>query len=319
MIFVILLLIFLCTLTLSYAVLSSYTTKGRPVDALKYYDSDFDIKEKIDSHKSNLSILKKFSQLIPRITINKKRRAQLELDLIKADIPLRAEELQILRLITSLLIAFGGYSLSYDGIISILLFILSWMIPRIIINKRKNKRLILFNEQINEAVMIISNSLKAGYSFLQALSVVVEETADPLSKEFKRLLKEMRLGSSTEDAFNNMLNRIDSEDLKLIVNAILIQKDIGGKLSEILDNIAKTIRERQKIQMELKTLTAQGKLSGLIVMLIPIFLGVILYLFNRELIMLLFTTTTGITMLVTAVISQIIGFVIIKKIVTIEM
>ncbi|WP_105617243.1 type II secretion system F family protein [Vallitalea okinawensis] len=319
MILIALLLTFLCILTLSYAILFSIAMKGRPVDALKYYDKDFDAIDKMDGHKSNITILKSLSKLIPRITINKRRRNQLELDLIKADIPLKVEELQMLRFIISLLIAFTGYSITYDSILSLIIFIIIWMIPRIIINRRKNKRLLLFNEQINEAVMIISNSLKAGYSFLQALSVVVEETEDPLSKEFKRLLKEMRLGASTEDAFNNMLKRIDSEDLKLIVNAILIQKDIGGKLSEILDNIAETIRERQKIQMELKTLTAQGKLSGLIIMLIPVFLGVILYLFNRELIMLLFTTTMGITMLVTAVVNQFIGLVIIRKIVTIEM
>ena len=138
--------------------------------------------------------------------------------------------------------------------------------------------------------------------------------------ESKRiLLKEMSLGISIQSALNNMLTRIDSDDLKLVINAILIQKDIGGNLSEILDNISITIRERQKIQNELKTLTAQGRLSGIIIVLMPVFLGVIIYLFNKEYMLLLFTTNVGIGLIVTAVFSQMMGIILINKIVKVEM
>jgi tight adherence protein B len=112
---------------------------------------------------------------------------------------------------------------------------------------------------------------------------------------------------------------MESEDLRLIMNAILIQKDIGGNLSEILDNIGETIRERQKIQGELKTLTAQGRLSGIIVMLIPLFLGVTIYLFNKEYMMLLFTTPMGIAMISFSGMNQVFGVLMIKKIINIDM
>ena len=102
------------------------------------------------------------------------------------------------------------------------------------------------------------------------------------------------------------------------MNAILIQKDIGGNLSEILDNISETIRERQKIKNELKTLTAQGKLSGLILMLIPVFLGMTIYLFNREYMLLLFTTSIGLSMVGGAVVSEFFGLLMIRKIVNID-
>ena len=112
---------------------------------------------------------------------------------------------------------------------------------------------------------------------------------------------------------------MESKDLLLIVNAILIQKDIGGNLSEILDNIAETIRERQKIQNELKTLTAQGKLSGFIVMLLPFFIGITIYLLNRDYMILLFTTPLGIGMIIVALVNQILGLIMIKKIINIDM
>ena len=148
---------------------------------------------------------------------------------------------------------------------------------------------------------------------------MVDELKEPFSKEFGKLLKEMTLGISTEEAFKGMLDRVESEDLKLLVNAILIQKDIGGNLAEILDNISETIRERQKIKNEVKTLTAQGRLSGIIITLMPVILGLLIYMFNKEYIMLLFTTTIGLVMLGTAFVSQVIGIFMIRKIVDVEL
>lgn len=142
---------------------------------------------------------------------------------------------------------------------------------------------------------------------------------DPFAREFKKLLKEMSLGLSEEEAFKNLINRMDSEDLKLIVNAIVIQKDIGGNLSEVLDNISETIRDRQKIKNELKALTAQGKLSGIIVAALPVFLGVVIFLLNREYVSVLFTTNIGLFLLFSSVISEILGFMMIRKIVDIKM
>lgn len=320
MIYIVMLLIFLLVWVLGSAVLFTIFYKEKPIEKLKYYDDDYVIKEKIENHKkSKIRPLKVLSSLIPNLKFSRKRDKKLEMELMKADIPITVEELLVVKILSSTALSFLAYILSRDLIILLFTFILIWNIPKIIIANRKKERIKLFNEQLNEGIMIISNSLKAGYSFLQAVAVVVEETKDPFSKEFKKLLKEMSLGISEEDSLRNLLTRMESDDLRLIVNAILIQKDIGGNLSEILDNISDTIRERQKIQNELKTLTAQGKLSGIIVMLIPFFLGITIYLFNKEYILLLFNTTIGLAMVIMALFNQVLGLVIIRKIIKIDM
>jgi tight adherence protein B len=293
--------------------------KEKAIDKLKYYDSDYLIKEKVETKKkSKTSLLKILSNLIPNIKLSENHDKKLEIELMKSDIPITVEELLVIKIFTSTAFALLTFVISKNIIIVFIMFVIIWNIPKVIISRRKKERIKLFNEQLNEGTMIISNSLKAGYSFLQAIAAVSEETKDPFSKEFKKLLKEMSLGISEEIALQNMLNRMVSDDLRLIVNAILIQKDIGGNLSEILDNISNTIRERQKIQNEIKTLTAQGRLAGSIVMAIPFFLGFTIYLFNKEYMMPLFTTPLGLVMIIGAFINQILGLIMIRKIIRID-
>lgn len=319
MIYLIILLVFLLVWSLLYVVLT-IVYKEKLIDKLKYFEENYELEKKIESKIQTKSpILKIMSNLISNMKLNEKHHKKLEMDLIKSDIPITIEELLVIKIFTSTIISLLSYALSKDFIIVSFMFIVIWNLPKFIISHRKKERVKIFNEQLNEGTMIISNSLKAGYSFLQAIAAVSEETANPFAKEFKKLLKEMSLGISEDIALNNMLSRMESEDLRLIVNAILIQKDIGGNLSEILDNISDTIRERQKIQNELKTLTAQGRLSAIIVMLIPFFIGATIYLTNKEYIMLLFSTPLGIGMVVTAFSNQIIGLLIIKRIIKIDM
>lgn len=320
MIFVVVLLVFLTVWALGSALLLGVFRKEKPIEKLKYFDEDFAVREKFENkQKHKVSVIKLLSKLVPNFRFSKNRGKKLEVELMKADMPITVEELLVVKLLSSAALSFLGFAVSKDFFITILVFVLVWNIPRFIIAKKKKERIKLFDSQLNEGITIISNSLKAGYSFLQAVAVVVEETTDPFSKEFKKLLKELSLGIAEEEAMRNLLNRVESEDLRLIVNAILIQKDIGGNLSEILDNISETIRERQKIQNELKTLTAQGRLSGLIIMLLPILLGIVIYLFNKEYMLLLFTTPIGLGMIGFAVINQVIGFLAIRKIINIEM
>lgn len=320
MIYIISVLVFLFIGTFTATILFTLFCREKPIEKLKYFDEDYVIKEKIqDVKKIKTSPLKVLSELLPNFKYNKKRDRKIEMDLQMADIPITVQELLVIKLFSSAAFSFLAYALTKKIMVVIIMFIIIWNIPKLIIANKKKERLKLFDTQLIEGIMIISNSLKAGYSFLQAVSVVVEETKDPFSKEFKKLLKEMSLGISDEEALNNMIERMNSEDLKLIINAILIQKDIGGNLSEILDNISDTIRERQKIKGELKTLTAQGKLSGLIVILIPIFLAGVIYLFNKEYILLLFKSPLGIGMIVSCVISQFLGIIMIKKVISIDM
>lgn len=320
MVYLVIIMVFISVWCLFSALLYVLCKKDKPINKLKYLDEEFKLKEKYESkNKKNFSIIKLLSKMIPTLSSKRNKVKKLESMIIKADIPITLEELLVIKILSASAFAFLGFALSRNPMISLIVFTLVWNVPRIIISNKKKERIRLFDSQLNEGITIISNSLKAGYSFLQAVAVVSEETKDPFSKEFKKLLKEMSLGISEEESLKNLLFRVESEDLRLIINAILIQKDIGGNLSEILDNISETIRERQKIKNELKTLTAQGKLSGIIVMLIPIFLGITIYLFNKEYMMLLFTTPLGLGMISASVVSQIFGFLMIRKIINIDM
>jgi len=318
-IYIVIICIFLFVFVFLNFILINLFHKEKIVNKLRFYEEDHvHIRQGGLGKKKSPTLIKRISKLIPSVKIWEKRKKHIERQLIGADIPITVEELLTIKLLFSSFITFLAYIVLNDFVFCALMLVVGWNIPKVVINKKKKDRLILFNKQINEGTVIISNSLKAGYSFLQAVSVVVNETKDPFSKEFKKLLKEMSLGISIDDGLKNMLYRVESEDLKLIVNAIIIQKDIGGNLSEILDNISETIRDRQKISQELKTLTAQGKLSGVIVVLIPIMLGVTLYLINREYLMLLFTTKVGLFMFVVAVINQVFGIIMINKIIQVE-
>jgi len=320
MLYFLIILIFLSLWLFVSSLFFIFFYKEKSIDKLKYFDDNYEQKEKFEKHKKNKSdFLVGLAHLIPSTKSGKKRSEKLKMELIKADIPITVDEFLVIKILTASSILFLVLVSTKSYIWGITIFILVWNMPKLVISRRQKERIKAFDSQLNEGVIIISNSLKAGYSFLQAVAAVAEETKDPFSKEFKKLFKEISLGISEEVAMRNLTERMESGDLRLIINAILIQKDIGGNLSEILDNIGETIRERQKIQEELKTLTAQGRLSGIIVMLIPICLGLIIYLFNKEYILLLFNTPIGILMISASVINQLLGLLMIKKIINIDM
>ena len=314
----VIILIFITAVTLFYLIFLSIFGKERYVDRI----SDFSekspvVEDKIVINKSKGTVFSGFAAKLPKFSSG--RRRKMELNLIRANLKMTVEELLIYRLLSSFALAFLMFAIRKDYFLAVVVIFLVWQIPKMWINSRVKNRLNDFNDQLNGGLILISNALKAGHSFMQALSIAARETQGAFSDEFKILLKEMNFGIPVDIALKNLLERIDSKDMRLIVNAILIQKDIGGNLSEILENISETIRERQKIKNEMKTLTAQGKMSGMIVMFMPVFLGGIIYLFNKEYIMLLFQTKIGLTMLGVSLVNEIIGAAVIKKIINIEM
>ena len=144
------------------------------------------------------------------------------------------------------------------------------MLPRFWLNRRKSGRLNAFNKQLPDTITLIANALRAGSSFLQAIELVVRESRPPISTEFGRVIREVNLGLPFEQALENMVRRVRSDDLELMATAISIQHQVGGNLAEILDSIAYTIRERVRIKGEIRTLTAQQRLSGYVVGFLPI-------------------------------------------------
>ncbi len=145
-----------------------------------------------------------------------------------------------------------------------------FFIPRFWLNRRKGKRLKAFNTSLADTITLISNALRSGSSFLQAIELVVRETQPPISTEFNRVIREVNLGLPFEEALANMVRRVRSDDLELMTTAISIQHQVGGNLAEILDSIAFTIRQRVRIKGEIRTLTAQGRMSGYLVGFLPI-------------------------------------------------
>ena len=190
--------------------------------------------------------------------------------------------------------------------------------PIIIIRRAKAKRIILFEKQLGDALLLMSNCLRAGLTFQQAIANIAQEMPDPIGKEFARTMKEIQLGNNMDVALTNMVQRVNSTDLMLTISAIQIQRQVGGNLMEILENISVTIKERIKLKDDIRVMTASGRISSIVVGLIPVFIGGLLMLINPAYIKTFFDTTMGIGMLIAAAVMELIGFIIIKKIVTVK-
>jgi len=195
---------------------------------------------------------------------------------------------------------------------------IGFILPRFWLGRRTKGRLSAFNKQLPDTIVLLSNSLRAGSSFLQSIELVSREGGAPMSEEMGRVVREVNLGLGMEEALQNLVRRIRSEDLDLMVTAIGIQQQVGGNLAEILDTIAFTIRERVRIKGEINTLTAQGKMSGYLVAFLPIAIAGALNVINPAFMEPLFTQLIGQILIGVGLTMMAIGFFVIMKIVDIK-
>jgi tight adherence protein B len=193
-----------------------------------------------------------------------------------------------------------------------------WITSGIALRVLQARRTRAFDKQLGDTLVLLSNALKAGYSFAQAVNTVAKSASPPIAEEFARATREMALGISVDDALNHMVKRNMSEDFDLMVTAVQIHRVVGGNLAEILDTIAHTIRERVRIKGEIRTLTAQARASGWIITMLPIGLAAALTVISPDYFTPMFTHTLGIIMLAFGGFSMLIGFGLIQKIVKIE-
>jgi tight adherence protein B len=238
--------------------------------------------------------------------------------LAQANIPMRVSEFILMRL----LLVVGpplifGLILHNMGL-GIAFSVLGFILPPLVLKTRSNARVQKFNNQLSEFLTLVVNALRAGQTFLQAADHASKESPEPIASEFKLVLQESNLGLPIEAAFQNLVQRVPSQDLEIAATAFVIQKNIGGNLAEVMEKVAITIRERVKLQGQIRVLTAQGMLSGWIVGLLPVLLGSLIYTLNPSYISLLFTTDTGQKLLGLGVILLICGALAIRKIVTID-
>jgi len=212
-----------------------------------------------------------------------------------------------------------------NPIILLLGLLLGFFVPRLWLGRRKSGRLKAFNKQLPDTVTLIANALRAGSSFLQAIELVVRESRPPISTEFGRVIREVNLGLPFDVALENMVRRVKSEDFELMASAIAIQHQVGGNLAEILDSIAFTIRERIRIQGEIRTLTAQQRMSGYVVGGLPFFLALFIYVAAPTFFAPMFAKPPdvlgiplGLILFMIALVAMGAGFYFIRKIVDIE-
>lgn len=200
----------------------------------------------------------------------------------KADVKLRVTEYFALVVISAVGVGFAVYFLmNQNPFLTLIGVLLGMQIPKFYINYAANKRMRDFDNQLSDTLNLWVNALRSGYSVLQGMEAIATELPPPVSREFERVVQEVRLGLGMEEALANMYRRVPSEDLDLIITAVNIQREVGGNLAEILDTISYTIRERVRIKGEIRTLTAQGRISGWVVGLLPLALAGLLYMINE--------------------------------------
>ncbi|HEY1169519.1 MAG TPA: type II secretion system F family protein [Candidatus Limnocylindrales bacterium] len=203
--------------------------------------------------------------------------------------------------------------------------VIGFFLPRFWLARRRASRLDAFNKQLPDTITLIANALRAGSSFLQAIEMVVRESTPPVTVEFGRVIREVNLGLAFDVALDNMVRRVRSDDLELMATAITIQHQVGGNLAEILDSIAFTIRERVRIKGEIRTLTAQQRMSGYVVGFMPIALMGVLFVIAPSFMKPMFENPPGLFGLPAGMILlafgglfMLIGFTLIRRIVAIE-
>lgn len=225
------------------------------------------------------------AQRLDAVVSKSKSGSNIARDLARADLKLTVFEFVMAKVgcavAGALIGAFIGRASIEAQLISALVgFIVLSFAPNIYLGFRARQRVVSFNNQLGDTIGLMSNSLRSGYSFLQSLDLVAREAPEPVSSEFRRVVQEVGLGRTTEEALAGLLRRLPSDDLDLLITAVNIQHEVGGNLAQVLDTIGHTIRERVRIKGEIKTLTAQGQISAYVVTGLPIGLAIFITMIN---------------------------------------
>ncbi|MHC1721438.1 MAG: type II secretion system F family protein [Clostridiaceae bacterium] len=318
--------LFLSIFTISLALLYKYILKDKEIEKrLNYY---LDIEDKYKAFKGQEKNSIAFKEQIRNINeyireimkkgLPHKDQKRIEQQLLSAGVNVKPEEYIASRILCAMIL----------GLLLILIFnfplffvvgaVIGFYIPELWVSTKRKARVDKFNDGLADMITTIVGSLRAGYSFSQALKTVSEESESPIKEEIRELITELNYGITLEEAFNNLKLRMPSVDLELMIHAVLIQKQIGGNLSLILETIVNTIRERKKLQRHVKTLTAQGRLSGRVIAALPLVVAFIMYMTNRDMIVGFVTNRYGQIAIAIGLVMCIIGFVTINKITKLE-
>jgi tight adherence protein B len=203
-------------------------------------------------------------------------------ELARADLKFKVAEYYALVFMATAVVALAAYLIQPSWISAVIGAVVGFFIPRFYVKRQQTVRLNKFNDQLSDMLNLMVNGLRAGYSTMQAMEAVSRELPVPISDEFHRVVQEIQIGIPMEKSLENLLRRIPSDDLDFVITAINVQREVGGNLSEILDTISFTIRERVRIKGEIRVMTAQVRTSGTVLSLIPVFLTAALWFISPE-------------------------------------
>lgn len=284
---------------------------------MSYLELD-DLPETVSSDEKKPSALQeRLDAMVSERQFGKKWRQQLA----RADIKLTVSEYAALHVISMFGFFAAGYFVLFGQqlVMAIVSGFVGFFAPRLYVSRVTSSRLIRFENQLPDTLGLWVNALRSGYSVLQSMEAIARDAPEPTATEFKRVVQEVQLGIDPEDALEHLLNRVESEDLDLVITAVNIQREVGGNLAEILDVISHTIRERIKLKGEIRVLTAQGRITGYLISFLPIILALFLYTINPGYMGNLFENRMcGWPMLGIALALIGIGFALVQKIVDID-
>ncbi len=247
----------------------------------------------------------------------KKGKPSISEQLQRADLKLRTSEYFLIQM-GSLALFFLIAFLRWGLIQAVIAAVVGYLVPGVYVKYRIGRRLKAFNGQLGDTLTLLSNALKAGYSFAQAIDTVAKNAVPPIGDEFSRAVREMNLGGSPDESLANITKRVASQDFDLVTTAYSIHRTVGGNLAEILDNIAYTIRERVRIKGEIATLTAQARASGTLITFLPIVLATFMYFVTPTYFRPMFSSIIGWILIAIGGFMIFLGNLIIRRVVAIE-
>jgi tight adherence protein B len=235
--------------------------------------------------------------------------------LAQAGMSLKVSNFFFLSLVAGIVAGYAAMLVLHEAALALLAFTGAGLLPLVVVLGKRSRRMKLFSEQFPDALDMIVNALRAGFALGGAIQMVAEEAPEPVATEFRILFEEQKLGLDVRQAMLNFADRNASTDAAIFATAVMIQRDTGGNLAEVLEKIAYVIRDRYRILGDVRTFTAQGRLSGFILALLPIFLGITISIISPGYMDHLFEDPLGSVLITVAVVLQVVGFLTIRKIV----
>jgi len=242
--------------------------------------------------------------------------AALELD--RADIPLRVGEYMVLRFAMAAVFLLMAFILIKMIYVALPMGVIGYFVPRWYVHSRWKWRQAKMNTQLVEMLGLVANSLRSGYGLLQGFEFASRQLAPPLGTEIKRMLQETSLGVHADVALQSLGERVSSPDMEMVITAITVQRTVGGNLAQLLDGVSYTMRERERIRGDIKTLTSQQRMTGIIIGALPIFLGLLFFFINPDYMGVLFNETVGRVFIAVAVGLEVLGIVTIRAILALD-